>query len=469
MCPEEMPRVRDEASRTARRLAIVAFFPDWGHIQPLMRIAAAAQSAGIEVMCFVPEQARPLVEQQRLRAEYFPNASTSEIMATFRRLGRATTFFREFSGHAHHDLLIVPETIATIGGALPGFAERIRNYGPLMIVSDAAVFGAYYQRIAQSLGIPIAKSHPSYGLAALHRKYVQTYGLSDVSHAYMRAVEWAGTAFQYVYRRGYYAAHLARYLRLRRLKRFFEAQFATYFPTNGRPIQVTEVMSSIGWVERHLLRPDVKLPEGFVTFPPRRLFSEALSDDVGQWLASSAQKVIYVSFGSMVSLGARHREKLFHALVRTQRRVLWSAPSEECEHLKTMAAGNPAVFVTSYVAQAALLRRSELACFITHGGASGAMEGWAGGTPMICVPFFTDQPYIGSIIEETGTGLRAWKKEIGTPVFVGKLQRVLAGDFDARAAEVAKELARYEQAHELEQFLVDTINAGVLTSQRNRE
>jgi hypothetical protein len=50
--------------------------------------------------------------------------------------------------------------------------------------------------------------------------------------------------------------------------------------------------------------------------------------------------------------------------------------------------------------------------FVTHAGLGAVQESLLGGVPLFCVPFLWDQPYLASIVERLGAGIRRFPRRL---------------------------------------------------------
>ncbi|KAM4113650.1 hypothetical protein ACJW30_04G011600 [Castanea mollissima] len=113
-----------------------------------------------------------------------------------------------------------------------------------------------------------------------------------------------------------------------------------------------------------------------------------------KWLDTmEAGSVIYVSFGSLASLGADQMEELTLGLKNSNCHFLWVV--RDSEHKKL-----PANFVqettekwlvVSWCNQLEVLAHKAIGCFMTHCGWNSTLEALSLGVPMVAMPQWTDQ------------------------------------------------------------------------------
>ncbi|KAL3631063.1 hypothetical protein CASFOL_024047 [Castilleja foliolosa] len=141
-----------------------------------------------------------------------------------------------------------------------------------------------------------------------------------------------------------------------------------------------------------------------------------LSDQCTAWLEAKPHKsVIYISFGSMVSLTSKQIEEIAWALVATNSYFLWVVRETEREKLPV---GFSEVIkdkglIVSWCNQLEMLAHPAVGCFVTHCGWNSTLEGLSLGVPMVAMPQWTDQMTDAKFIEEWGVGVRAKEDEFG--------------------------------------------------------
>ncbi|KAK4478509.1 hypothetical protein RD792_013986 [Penstemon davidsonii] len=172
-----------------------------------------------------------------------------------------------------------------------------------------------------------------------------------------------------------------------------------------------------------------------------------------EWLDSQKpNSVLYVSFGSVISLSREQLMEFWYGLVNTGKLFLWAIrPDLVCdenesgqvpEELKmgTRERGR----IAGWVAQEEVLAHNAVGGFLTHNGWNSTLESISFGKPMICWPRIADQQVNSMCVSEM------WKlgfdmKEICDRSTVEKLVRDL---MEGRSEEIVKstdEIARLAQ------------------------
>nr|GMC47181.1 UDP-glycosyltransferase 74G1-like [Ipomoea batatas] len=116
-----------------------------------------------------------------------------------------------------------------------------------------------------------------------------------------------------------------------------------------------------------------------------------------KWLDDQQDKsVIYVSFGSLVSLQGQQMEELAWGLWKSNKPFLWIVRSAEeanklPENFVGMATEEGRGLVVTWCPQLQVLAHRSLGCFVTHCGWNSTLEAISLGVPMVAVPQWSDQ------------------------------------------------------------------------------
>ncbi|KAF8648386.1 hypothetical protein HU200_064972 [Digitaria exilis] len=157
------------------------------------------------------------------------------------------------------------------------------------------------------------------------------------------------------------------------------------------------------------------------------------------WLDAqpTPRSVVFVSFGSVLSLSKRQSEELRRGLEATGRPYLLVA--------RKMSGGNGGEsgrgMVVEWCSQAKVLSHRAVGCFVTHCRWDATLESITGGVPMVAVPRWGDQTTVAAMVEASaGVGVRAWTGADGV-LERGELQRcveMVMGGTDGAAAVRAR-------------------------------
>ncbi|CAH9128533.1 unnamed protein product [Cuscuta epithymum] len=121
------------------------------------------------------------------------------------------------------------------------------------------------------------------------------------------------------------------------------------------------------------------------------------SEACTKWLDSrETASVVYVSFGSLASLGEKQMDELFHGLIKSNCHFLWVVrASEESKLPKTFLRPEKSLekgLIVNWSPQLSVLSHSAIGCFMTHCGWNSTLEALSLGVPLVGMPQWTDQP-----------------------------------------------------------------------------
>lgn len=179
-----------------------------------------------------------------------------------------------------------------------------------------------------------------------------------------------------------------------------------------------------------------------------------LSEECTNWLKTKARKsVVYISFGSMVSLAAKQVEEMALALESSDLNFLWVVRETERSKLpqgfEETTKGKKQGLVVPWCNQLETLAHPAIGCFVTHCGWNSTLEGLSLGVPMVGMPQWSDQMTDAKFIEEIwNVGVRT--KEDGFGIVTKEellfcLKEVMVGEKSQeirRNATKWKDLAR---------------------------
>lgn len=142
-----------------------------------------------------------------------------------------------------------------------------------------------------------------------------------------------------------------------------------------------------------------------------------LSEQCMKWLESKQPRsVVYISFGSMVSLTQEQTQELAQGLEESNKNFLWVL--RESEHSKLPNGFKESVkdkgLVITWCNQLELLAHESVGCFVTHCGWNSTLEGLSLGVPMVGVPQWADQLTDAKFVEDVWkVGVRAKEDDEG--------------------------------------------------------
>ena len=146
-------------------------------------------------------------------------------------------------------------------------------------------------------------------------------------------------------------------------------------------------------------------PERTALLPTHAFLGSAVRDEpvdpeVDAWLSRGGAPIVYVSFGSFLSVRADVLARVADALKPLDVRVALAVGSADREELGELP---DTWLVREFLPQVTILKHAVLA--VTHGGNNSVTEAATAGVPMLVLPFSTDQFAGAEAIETRGYGL----------------------------------------------------------------
>ncbi|KAK7307196.1 hypothetical protein VNO77_40028 [Canavalia gladiata] len=174
-----------------------------------------------------------------------------------------------------------------------------------------------------------------------------------------------------------------------------------------------------------------------------------LSEECSKWLeAKEPKSVVYMSFGSMVSLTAEQMEEVAWGLKESGVSFLWVL--RESEQSKLPNGYRDLVkdkgLIVTWCNQLELLAHQATGCFVTHCGWNSTLETLSLGVPVVCLPQWTDQLPDAKYLEEIWK-VGVWPKEdekgvVRKQEFVKSLKIVMEGE---RSQEIRNNAAKWKK------------------------
>ncbi|KAF6981783.1 hypothetical protein CFC21_000238 [Triticum aestivum] len=158
------------------------------------------------------------------------------------------------------------------------------------------------------------------------------------------------------------------------------------------------------------------------------------------WLdGHPARAVAYASFGTVVTAvvgGQEELRELAAGLEASGAPFLWSLPKEYWPLLPAGFLNLERAKVVPWAPQAAVLRHASVGGFVTHAGWASVLEGVAGGVPMACRPFFSDQRMNARMVAHVWGFGTVFEQPMTRETVVEAVSSLLAGDKGTRMQEM---------------------------------
>ncbi|KAF7098339.1 hypothetical protein CFC21_100087 [Triticum aestivum] len=421
-----------------RRRVVLLPLPYQGHINPMLRLAAALHSRGLAVTILHPETRAP--DRGKLPADYRlvtipdnipPEVAASRDVASFVfALNRnCAAAFRDYlagalreeeEGEDGHVAFVV----ADVDWFVPLSVARELGVAALALMTSSAVrFLVYlaYPSLCHKGYLPVQESNfniaveelPPFVVQDLHRVMDKTRHL-----AYTDLL-----------------AHIVAGVR----------------QSSGLIINTSE---DIEGMEIERIRSEIALPV-FSIGPLHMMTSSSvesslLTEDRSclDWLDTQRpNSVVYVSFGSLVGIDTDEFLEMAWGLANSQRPFVWVVRPRLVHDCESSAIpgelqqkmGNRGRIV-SWAPQQEVLRHPSVAAFLTHCGWNSTTESISEGVPMICRPLSGDQMGTARYVCDVWkVGVRV---EVENQLKRGEVQAAITRLMDGKEGEMVRERMR---------------------------
>jgi UDP:flavonoid glycosyltransferase YjiC (YdhE family) len=404
-----------------RRIAIICFLPDTGHVLPLLRLARLlCDHMTCQVTCFLPSKFESTVRQFGFEYYCLRSLSKEFELGVVAELSNRSIFYNAFSNYSElRDCYWMPLREA-VSHELGYLVEIMRTIQPHFLLCDShAEFLDLYLRLSWCCGAKPIINRSEGTHRRIHRPFIRTYGLSDRPHWVQGLVETAGS----IVRKGSKCWRVIRHSKRRQItksmrtsvERRAEIVFKDYTATKTDLIYVT---SGLAVLEQSadIVKPESAKSREVVLAPTVYIPETALPSKLEGWLARrESGRVVYVCFGTMIALSEAYLVELVQGFIDAQVSVIWSLPRPRLNFLERLLAKHGLTdnfCVEEYVPQIILLASQKIGCFVTHGGAGSTQEAVVCGKPVLCIPFMWDQSYNCSLLVWLGIGRRLSKRHI---------------------------------------------------------
>eukprot|EP00897_Mesotaenium_endlicherianum_P003443 jgi/Mesen1/3126/ME000184S02197 len=163
-----------------------------------------------------------------------------------------------------------------------------------------------------------------------------------------------------------------------------------------------------------------------------------------RWLTALPKRsTIVVSMGSIVKLTSAQGQALVGGLKASQRPVVWALRDENWAIIAQTATrsdpkGNGTATVGTFIAgsqirveewipQKQMMEHEATAVFVGHCGAGGVQEALYYGVPVLCLPFFMDQPGVAARLRHSGAGISLDPATMTAGLVAGALEQLMHG------------------------------------------
>ncbi|KAI3412289.1 Glycosyltransferase, partial [Psidium guajava] len=397
-------KMEDEQHRA--HVAVLPY-PSQGHINPLLQFAKRLASKGLK--------ATMATTRYTVRSIHAPNVGVEPISdgfdeEGFAQAGNEAAFLKSFEEHGSRTLSQLlqkysstdtPVACVVYDSFFPwalDVAKQHGIFGAAFFTNSVAISNIFYRLHSGLLELPLelhdgALSLP--GLPLLKLQDVPSFLLSPGSYP------------------AYLAMKLGQFTNTDKADWIFGNSFEALEYEEAKSISDVWPAKLIGpMVPSTYLdsRQDEDNAYGASLWKPLRL-------ECTNWLDTKPPKsIVYVSFGSMVSLTPEQMEEIAWGLKESGFPFLWVVRPSELDKLPQGLGESvqEKVMIATWCNQLEVLAHRATGCFVTHCGWNSVLEGLSVGVPMIGIPRWADQSTNAKYVEETwGVGVRAKEDEGG--------------------------------------------------------
>jgi UDP:flavonoid glycosyltransferase YjiC (YdhE family) len=455
---------------TRLNIAILTLYPDAGHIVPLLKIGAMLVARGHGVTCLLPDECSALTSSYGLTNTQIGSALSKVAVEAKRGFGARTILLASLDVYWRDYYAAI---FAKSAHLVRMILEELKSRPLDFILVDNHQFPEIFAGIGAELGVPVIFHDSSGGLKS-------RAGPLSVTIYGKRISSWRQTgifAFGAVY---YLYCEVARIRRFRReglFKAMARAREDLCALLPKLPLTRTySSVSSAGMVSSASRRMKYHFATGLgllehrqrgvALHPDRKAFGPILDlpetpfpDDLKYWLDGRPKSsVLYVSFGSMVTISSNRLRMLLSACSELDVPVLWVW--RHCRNELTNLSLPKTIRLEPFVPQWSVLSHPAVGACVTHGGVGTVLECLAASVPMVIMPMIWDQPYNAQFVQELGAGIRLDWWNLSDRAFQQTVQSVLSKpEYRERATSIAAELRSQEGSDEVLQFFAKVVEA----------
>jgi UDP-N-acetylglucosamine:LPS N-acetylglucosamine transferase len=440
--------------------AVICFMPDYGHAQPLLKIADVLADAGFDIKCYLADECSPLMNRFKFDFAFFENTSLSEQKKILAKITARGLFSFNYTAQYY---LTYPNIIGVAGRSAQRLKRLLSEQRPDVIICDDFLIGELFVRIAACLEVPLITNSLDGSLVYNQRNFVRTFGVTTASATLQHLVEIALAVSRKCGSIYYRLRYFRSWLKARANKRAAKVAFESAFPVAvGASATVERIVVGTAAIERDRLGGLIRtVGADLREFSPINFRSRLpVPEELREWLERDHERpIVYVSFGSAAELDVPFATAVYEGLRNVPARVLWSLPTNHQLLLSQLPAAKN-IRLESFVPQAEILEIPAVRCFITQAGPHSVQEALFGGTPMLCIPFIVGQGYNSSIVEHLGVGRRFWQREVSPESISAAVKDILTNaTYLENAREIRDDFIRKEGGAAIFQYITEVVRS----------
>ncbi|KAK9265574.1 hypothetical protein L1049_007406 [Liquidambar formosana] len=374
---------------------LVIPYPVQGHINPMLQFSKCLASKGMEVTLVTTTTISKTVQAQTCPVKI---EAISDGFDEGQKIESMDAYVERFKVAASQNLAELiekqnrsnhPPKVLVYDSGLPwalDIAQRLGLHGAAFFTQSCAVFAIYYHLHQGALKIPIEEdtiSIPSMPLLAIN----------DMP--------------SYIYDTSSYPSRLGHVLK--RFSNFHKAKWLLFNTFNKLEEEVVNWMAS-QWPVRTIGPTIPSMFTGKQLEDDDKdygldLFKPNVDANCMEWLdTKETSSVVYVSFGSLATLGEEQMEELAWGLKMSNYYFLWVVRESEIKKVPISMVDHKTILekglVVTWCPQLCVLAHKAVGCFLTHCGWNSTLEGLSLGVPMVAMPQWTDQITNAKFVED---------------------------------------------------------------------
>jgi glucuronosyltransferase len=164
-----------------------------------------------------------------------------------------------------------------------------------------------------------------------------------------------------------------------------------------------------------------------------------LSGELRDWLESKPDRsVVYVSMGSVISLGKDSGQAIIEGVMQTNCSMLWSLRKSNQWILEGLEIDRDRVLISEWTPQMSVLGSRAIHSAILHGGYNGITEALWNGVPIIVYPQMVEQAHNAGRVHFNGLGINLGKKDFSSSRISESLAAPGTGEYRSKVAKIQK-------------------------------
>ncbi|KAI6685868.1 hypothetical protein NL676_031781 [Syzygium grande] len=422
-----------------RAHVVVLPYPSQGHINPLLQFAKRLASKGLKATLATTRYTVKFVHAPNVGVEPISDGFDEE---GFSQAGNEATFLKSFEEHGSRTLSELIEKYSSTDNRVTcvvydsffpwalNVAKQHDIFGAAYFTNSVAISNIFYRLHSGLLKLPLE----------LHDEALLVPGLPPLN-------SWDLPSF--LRSPGSYPAYLA--MKLRQFTNTDKTDWI--FGNSFEALEYEEAKSISDLWPAKLIGPMVPS-----TYLDCRIDKDdaygaslwkPLNFECANWLETKLPKsIVYVSFGSMVSLTAEQTEEIAWGLKESGFPCLWVVRHSELDKLPQgfRELVQEKVMIATWCNQLEVLTNQATGCFMTHCGWNSTLEGLSIGIPMIGIPRWADQFTNAKYVEEIWeVGVRAKEDEEGVvrrEEVIKSLNEVMRGE---RSNEIKRNVRKWRE------------------------